>query len=61
MWRGLDHYGRRHVINPLAVHEFKSRWIAFSWYRLDIGCDVVKERKLNRDLAGIFCDTLGPR
>lgn len=52
MWRGLDHCGRRYVINPLALHGFKSRWIAFSWYwevRLDIGdrvCDVVKERKL---------------
>lgn len=32
VWRELDHYGRRHVINPLAVHEFKSRWIAFSLY-----------------------------
>lgn len=31
MWRGHDHYGRKHVIKPMAVHEFKSKWIAFSW------------------------------
>lgn len=72
MWRGLDHCGRGHAINPLAMHEFESRWIAFSLYgevRFDIGdrvCEVVKEPYLGiyftRYQAGMFCDAaLGPR